>query len=220
MGGGAVPSGSGAKGGDATVTVGTVSTLTPSAVEASAVVPRAATVCGESDGVGGGGGVVGRVRRAALSTALAGLFFEHIEALGADGQAVRVKHMLELVVVGRAFVLEHEHEAHATRGARVALLAIDHVLLVVAIDSEAPWHCAWQRPRTERVPAPRTDNGNRSTPSTQGSRHLVASLLFGAEPIAIQKQGLGRRARPAPWLVAVVEVGTAIVAVIRTEAQH
>ena len=69
--------------------------------------------------------VVSAIVGAALSTALASLSFEHIEAPSADGQSV-----LERVDVGWAFVLEHEHEAHATRGARVALLAVDCVLLV------------------------------------------------------------------------------------------
>ena len=68
--------------------------------------------------------VVSAIVGAALSTALASLSFEHIEAPSADGQ------LLERVDVGWAFVLEHEHEAHATRGARVALLAVDCVLLV------------------------------------------------------------------------------------------
>ena len=63
--------------------------------------------------------VVSAIVGAALSTALASLSFEHIEAPDADG-----------LDVGWAFVLEHEHEAHATRGARVALLAGDCVLLV------------------------------------------------------------------------------------------
>ena len=39
--------------------------------------------------------------------------------------------MLEVIDVFRAFVLENEHEAHATHGARIALLAVDGVLLVV-----------------------------------------------------------------------------------------
>ena len=82
--------------------------------------------------------VVSAIVGAALSTALASLSSEHIEAPGADGQSVRVKY--ERVDVGWAFVLEHEHEAHATRGARVALLAVDYVLLVVALHSEAAWH--------------------------------------------------------------------------------
>ena len=86
--------------------------------------------------------VVSAIVGAALSTALASLSSEHIEAPGADGQAVRVKHVLKRVVVGWAFVLEHQHEAHATRGARVALLAVDYVLLVVALHSEAAWHGA------------------------------------------------------------------------------
>ena len=84
--------------------------------------------------------VVSAIVGAALSTALANLSSVHIEAPGADGQAVRVNHVLERVDVGWAFVLEHEHKAHATRGARVALLAVDYVLLVVALHSEAAWH--------------------------------------------------------------------------------